>query len=105
MVKHVHRSALVVLLVAAGVAATVAGSGTAVPLIEAVKTSDTATIRRLLKERADVNAAEADGTTALHWAARANDATTVQLLIAAGANVKAVNRYQVAPLSVACMSG
>ena len=61
--------------------------------------------QRLLKDRVDVNAAEIDGTTALHWAARINDAPTADLLIRAGADVKAANRYGVTPLSVACMSG
>jgi ankyrin repeat protein len=75
------------------------------PLVEAVKTGDATTARRLLKERVDVNAPEVDGTTALHWAARINDVATAELLIRAGANVKAANRYDVTPLSVACMNG
>ena len=74
-------------------------------LVEAVKKGDSATVRRLIKERVDVNAAEVDGTTPLHWAARVNDVATAELLIKAGANVKAANRYEVLPLSVACMNG
>ena len=62
-------------------------------------------MRALLKQRADVNAAEADGTTALHWAVRADDLETAQLLIRAGANVKAANRYGVTPLSLAATNG
>ena len=38
------------------------------PLIDAARNADTNALRALLKQRADVNAAAADGTTALHWA-------------------------------------
>ena len=78
---------------------------TAAPLVEAVKNGDAAAVRKLIKERIDVNAAEVDGTTALHWAARANDAATVELLLRAGATATRANRYGVMPLSVACMNG
>ena len=67
-------------------------------LIDAVKAGNRAAVRALLKQRADVNAAEADGMTALHWAVRGDDLDTVQLLIRAGANVKAANRYGITPL-------
>jgi ankyrin repeat protein len=80
-------------------------AGAPVPLIDAVKQADAATLQRLLKQRVDVNTAEVDGTTALHWAARLNDVATAELLIRAGADVKAANRYEVTPLSVACMNG
>src|SRR6185369_8209451 len=43
------------------------------PLIQAVKNKDITTVRALLKQRVDVNAAEADGTTALHWASHRDD--------------------------------
>src|SRR5689334_43167 len=62
------------------------------PVADAAMRRDGATVRRLLSEKADVNAPQADGTTALMWAARANDAALVDALIAAGANVKAANR-------------
>ena len=58
-------------------------------LIEAVKQSDTVAIKALLDRRADVNAPEADGTTALHWAVHRQDGQTVDLLIHAGAKVSA----------------
>jgi len=74
-------------------------------LVDAVKNHDKAAIRALLKEHADVNLPEADGTTALHWAVHSNDLETTELLIRAGANVKAENRYGVAPLSEAANYG
>jgi ankyrin repeat protein len=71
-------------------------------LIDAVKHSDTAAVRNLIQSGADVNAAEIDGTTALHWAVSRDDLKAVDLLIAAKANVKALNRYGVSPLAIAC---
>ena len=71
-----------------------------VPLIEAVKTGDHVAVRTLLT-RGTVNTPEPDGMTALHWAVRADDAETTQLLIRAGANVSAANRYGITPLSLA----
>jgi hypothetical protein len=43
--------------------------------------------------------------TALHWAAFKDDLETSELLVRAGANVKAANRYGVTPLSLACVNG
>src|SRR5437763_7083131 len=73
-------------------------------LVEAVKAGDRAAVRTLLT-RSTVNAPEADGMTALHWAVRADDVETAQLLIRAGANVSAANRYGITPLSLAAMNG
>ncbi len=53
---------------------------------------------------ADINAPEADGTTPLHWAVRADDVAKVEKLLAAGANPRAANRYGVTPLYLACQN-
>jgi ankyrin repeat protein len=76
-----------------------------VRLVEAVKAADRAAIRTLLSERVDVNATEADGTTALHWAADGDNLDLVELLLRAGANPKAANRYGVTPLWLASTNG
>jgi ankyrin repeat protein len=62
-------------------------------------------VRALLQKKVDVNAAQVDGTTALHWAVRADDLETADLLIRAGANVSAVNREGVTPIRLAAING
>ena len=95
-------SVTVLLLTAAS---TAAAANSRAPLADAVEKMDGPKIRALLKERADVNAPQVDGTTALHWAAYKNDVATAELLLGAGANVKAATRYGVTPLSLACTNG
>ena len=62
-------------------------------------------MRALIQQRANVNAAQPDGTTALQWAAHWNDLEAVELLLGAGANPKAANRYGASPLSEAAALG
>ena len=83
----------------------VGGAGSDLSLAEAVKTADKTTIQTLLRQHADVNKPEADGTTALHWAARRDDLATADLLLHAGANADARNRYGMTPLVLACTNG
>lgn len=62
-------------------------------------------LRSLIERSADVNVPQADGMTALHWAARHDDLAAAELLVAAGADVDAANRYDVTPLALACING
>src|SRR5258706_7780354 len=91
-------------LLALGLAAPVAAAPRAA-LADAVEQRDKTSVRTLLGTGVDVNAAQVDGTTALHWAVYNDDAETVALLLRAGANVNAVNRYGVPPLAQACKNG
>lgn len=81
---------------------TVQGQGS---LVEAVKRGDARAARALLARQADANAAEADGTTPLHWAAEHDDLELTAALLAAGARARVVNRYGVTPLHVAATAG
>ena len=71
-------------------------------LIQAVRQQDKPAIRALLQQGVDVNAAQSDGATALHWAAYLDDVETADLLIRAGARLDAFNDYGVAPIALAC---
>jgi uncharacterized protein len=79
--------------------------GTDAPLAAAVQRLDRPTVQRLLDSQVEVNAAQADGMTALLWAAYHDDLELVDRLIRAGANVRAANRYGITPLSLACTNG
>src|SRR6187401_1100056 len=96
------RGACVTLLLAIGVAA---ADSTDQRLLTAVKDGDAAAVRALLRARVSANAADADGTTALHWAVRADEATVSELLVKAGARVNASNRYGITPLALAAANG
>jgi ankyrin repeat protein len=72
---------------------------------DAAMAGDTAAVRTLLAQHADVNASQGDGATALHWAVYRQDLDTSNLLIRAGANVKAANRDGFTPLTLACING
>ena len=72
---------------------------------DAVMRGDKAALRTLLQNKADVNAPQVDGATALHWAVYADDLETVDLLINAGAKVDAKNREGVTPLHMASLYG
>jgi len=74
-------------------------------LADATRKGDRAAVRTLLQQKVDVNSLAADGTTALHWAVRADDLELAELLIRAGANVSAGDRYGVTPLQLACVNG
>jgi ankyrin repeat protein len=74
-------------------------------LADAAMAHDRERVKALLAQKADVNGAQPDGTTALDWAVRDDNGETVDLLIRAGANVKAANRFGATPLSLAAMTG
>ncbi|HUR57712.1 MAG TPA: ankyrin repeat domain-containing protein, partial [Opitutaceae bacterium] len=64
------------------------------PLADAAEKKDLTTVRALLTDT-DVNASQADGMTALHWAVHHDDLATAKALLAAKANPRAENRYGV----------
>jgi uncharacterized protein len=74
-------------------------------LVTAVEGRDASAVETLLKQRIDVNAAQPDGATALHWAAHWDDVATAERLMRAGANASAANDLGVTPLALACENG
>jgi len=83
-----------------------AGSALAqAPAADAAMRGDNAEVRRLVQAGTDVNAAQADGATALHWAAYHGDVGLALLLLEAGADVAAANRNGSTPLWLAASRG
>ena len=75
-------------------------------VVEAAMQGNRDAVRTLLKEGADVNTAQADGMTALHWAAQKGDVELAKMLLYAGANVRATTRIGgYTPLLIASRNG
>lgn len=77
----------------------------AASLIPAVKAGDEITVASLLKQGANVNAPEPNGTTPLHWAVYQRDAAMVKRLLAAGAKPNVVNQFGSSPMQEAAITG
>jgi uncharacterized protein len=99
LARHVASSA-VALLCAAGLVHAATSE-----VADAMARGDIAAARALIAKKADVNAAQVDGTTPLHWAAQSDDLETADLLIKAGAKVMAANQEGATPLMLACVNG
>ena len=74
-------------------------------LIDAAHQDDAIAVTTLLKAHAPVNTAQADGATALSWAAANSDLPMVKQLLAAGADPNRANDYGVTPLNLAVTIG
>jgi ankyrin repeat protein len=93
-------------LIPVGLAAILMAAGGDRPaLVDAAKNGDKDALRALLQKKADVNAAAADGSTALHWASYRDDLESADLLIRAGAKVNAANDLGATPLWAASQNG
>jgi ankyrin repeat protein len=75
------------------------------PVADAAMNGNMIALNSLIQQKADVNAPQADGATAIQWAAYKNDAKMADVLIAAGANVKIANRDGATALQLACLNG
>lgn len=107
---HVHRRRALFGGIAFAAAVLLSGaSGTApgdAEIAEAVMRGDTAQLRALIKQGADVNEAQADGMTALHWAASRGDVSATKMLLFAGARVDVLTRNgSYTPLHLAARGG
>ncbi|MSR36430.1 MAG: hypothetical protein EXR95_07275 [Gemmatimonadetes bacterium] len=76
------------------------------PVAEAAMRGDVEAVRALINKGEDVNAAQGDGMTALHWAAENGNVEMAQVLVTAGAGLEAVTRRGFyTPLHVAAKAG
>ena len=86
--------------------AVVIDAQSAAPIAGAAQNGDREAVRALLKKGVDVNEAQGDGSTALHWAAIKGDAEMARMLVYAGANVRATTRIGAyTPLYLAAKGG
>jgi len=74
-------------------------------LADAAQRGDKQAVRNFLRQKADVNTPQVDGSTALHWVVQADDVELADLLIKAGAKVSAVNVAGATPLLLASVNG
>jgi uncharacterized protein len=99
MRSFTHSVLCVVILAAAPVGAATTD------VADAARRGDSAAVRAALAKKADVNAAQIDGSTALHWAVELDDLDMADQLIRAGARVAARTREGVTPLQLAATNG
>ena len=91
----VPRIAFLALMAATSCVAAMPARG---KIVDAAREQDWPTVGVLLKQRVDVNAADAEGATALFWAAHWGDLETADLLIRSGAHVNVASRYGLTPV-------
>jgi uncharacterized protein len=90
------------LVVASGMVAAAAPKS---DVADAAMRGDKAAVQTLLRQKADVNAQQIDGTSALHWAVQSNDLQLTDLLLSAGAKPGAANHTGATPLLLAAQNG
>jgi ankyrin repeat protein len=95
--------AIVATILGIFIASAFASVGSAIA--DAAMKGDANAVAALLTHKADVNAPQADGATAVHWAVYRDDLAMLDRLIAAGARVSAANRHGATPLALACING
>lgn len=81
------------------------GQTPAPELARAAQNNDHEAAMALLRRGADPNAAETDGSTALHWAAYHGDAELARRLLRRGADPNVMNEYGALPMQEAAANG
>jgi len=105
MTRRLGTNFVAAICIASFMSALVGAAAGNSPVADAAMRGDVEAVRTLLKQGADVSAAQGDGMTALHWAAQRGDAELASMLIYGGGNVGAVTRIgQYTPLHLAAGS-
>ena len=92
-------------IAATAVLSVVTATAGADDVTEAVIRGDADAVRALLEAGSDADVPEADGSSALHWAASQGDPRLTALLLEAGADPERANRTGATPLRLAAISG
>src|SRR5262245_62771074 len=100
MMRTTHMTLFFALIIAATTA-----HAAATDVADAAMRGDREALRAAIARKADVNAPQADGSTALHWAVERDDLESADLLIEAGARVAVRTREGVTPLQLAAING
>ena len=104
--KSVIPLSIVTVLLMAASGQPAAATAVDAPLADAAMQGDRESVRSLLDLQADVNAAQGDGSTALHWAAYRDDLEMARMLLEAGADVRAETRVgDIIPIVMAAKNG
>jgi ankyrin repeat protein len=74
-------------------------------LLDAVKRRDTKAFTALLRAKADVNAAQPDGATALAWAVHLGERRMAEALLDSGARADTADEYGETPVTLAAANG
>jgi uncharacterized protein len=93
------------LALAASVCASAMAAGPDRRVVDAAKRDDVKAVEEAIRQKGDVNIAQPDGATAMHWAAHYGDAAIADALIKAGAKVNVIEEGGVTPLALAAMNG
>ena len=107
LLKSTVRSLAVIplTLVLAFPSAAVSEERSPTAIADAVQKKNFSLAAQLIHEGVEVNATQADGMSALHWASLHDDSATVVNLISAGAKVSKATRFGITPLTIACQNG
>ena len=100
MTRNVYGTFRLLLILLVAIANRAAASDDS-PLLEAAKAKNREAVIEFVNRGADINARQADGATALHWASYWNDQEMAQVLISAQANVNVANDLGATPLWLA----
>ena len=98
--RHATETVVLGFLLASGVSAAARSE-----VADAVMQGDRPAVGALIAKKVDVNAPQVDGTTALHWAVRANDVEMTEMLLGAGAKPSAANQLGATPMLLAALDG
>ena len=94
------KTIVIALFLASGISAAVRSE-----VADAAARGDRSAVRALIEKKAGVNVPQIDGTTALHWAVRANDLEMTEMLLRAGASATAANNSAATPMLLAAING